>query len=92
MAGASAALIPPRTSVLPPGAGNEEPEKVLKADEKRANKPEQGYVRGLEIAQGHVHAPAIGRHDDGDGMAIVTVEDAQATWLPCSRRRRVRAV
>ena len=64
--GASVALVPPRSSVLPPGAGNEEAKKALKAGKKRAKKIEEGYALGLEVAQGHGDAAAIGRHDDGD--------------------------
>src|SRR6185436_18297657 len=35
---ASVATVPPRPSVLPPGAGNEEPEKALNADQDRPDK------------------------------------------------------
>ena len=42
----------------------------LKAGKKGAKKIEEGYVLGLEVAQGHVHAAAIGRHDDGDAAAL----------------------
>jgi hypothetical protein len=76
--GASAALVPPRTSVLPPGAGNEEPKKVLEPGKKRAKKAEKGYVPGLEIAEGHGQASAVGRHDDGDLATLVIREEAQA--------------
>jgi hypothetical protein len=85
------ALVPPRPSVLPPGAGNEEPEKAVKAGKERAKKIEQGYAAAVEIAQGHGHATAIRRHDDGD-PTITALEEVQAIRLPCSRRRRVRAV
>ncbi len=92
VAGASAALAPPGSSVLPPGAGNEEAEEALKAGKERAKKIEEGYALGIEIAQGHVDAPAILRHDDGDAAAVAALEEVQATRLLCSRRRRVRAV
>jgi hypothetical protein len=78
---ALAALVPPRPSVLPPGAGNEETEEALKADQERAKKIEERYVGGMEVAQGHGHAAAVGRHDDGNGVAMVTVEHVQATRL-----------
>lgn len=35
------APVPPRSSVLPPGAGNEEPKKALKADDEGAQKTEE---------------------------------------------------
>jgi hypothetical protein len=93
VAGASVALVPPRSSVLPPGAGNEEAKKALKPSKKRAKKIEGGYALGLEVAQGHVDAATIGRHDDGDAAAAATLEEVQATRLLCTRlRRRVRAV
>ena len=89
VAGASVALVPPRSSVLPPGAGNEEAKKALKPGKERAKKVERGSALEVEVAQGHGHAAAVGRHDDGDA-AIPTLEEAQAIRLPCSRPRRVR--
>jgi hypothetical protein len=86
------ALVPPRSSVLPPGAGNEEPKKAVKAGKKRAKKNEGRYALGLEVAQGHGDAASISRHDDGDPAAAATLEEVQATRLPSSRRSRVRAV
>ena len=83
--GASAAAVPPRPSVLPPGAGNEEAKKALKAGKKRAKKREGGYVLGIEVAQGHGHTATIGRHDDGDAAAAATLEEVQATRLRWSR-------
>src|SRR4051794_11172549 len=80
--GASVALVPPRSSVLPPGAGNEEPKKALKPDKERAKKIEKGGVLGIEVAQRHLDTAAIGRHDDGDTPAAVTLEEVQATPLP----------
>ena len=75
--GASAALIPPRSSVLPPGAGNEEAKKAVKAGKKRAKLIEEGYVPGAQVADGHGDAATIARHDDGDVLAIS--EEAQTT-------------
>ena len=79
MAGASVALVPPRSSVLPPGAGNEEAKKAIKPGKERAKQVEKGYVLGVEVAQGHGDAAAIRRHDDGDGAALAISEEAQAT-------------
>ena len=81
VAGASVALVPPRSSVLPPGAGNEEAKKAVKPGKERAKQVEKGYVLG-EVAHGHRHAAAIRRHDDGDGAALAISEEAQATRLP----------
>ena len=69
MVGASVALVPPRSSVLPPGAGNEEPQKVLKADKQRAKEIEEGSGSG-SVIHGQVHAAAIRRDNDGDAAAI----------------------
>jgi hypothetical protein len=75
------ALVPPRPSVLPPGAGNEKPKKALEAGKERAKKIEGGYVRVIEVAQGHGHAATVCRHDDGDAAAAATLEEVQATRL-----------
>ena len=75
------ALVPPRSSVLPPGAGNEEPKKALKAGKERAKKIERGYVLVCEVAQGHGDAASVSRHDDGDPAAAATLEEVQATRL-----------
>src|SRR5262249_10261674 len=56
VAGASAALIPPCPSVLPPGAGNEEAKKALEAGKKRAKQVENGYVARGEVVDGNGHA------------------------------------
>ena len=85
VAGASVASVPPRSSVLPPGAGNEEAKKALKAGKERAKKIEGGYALGLQVAQGHVDAAAVGRHDDGDAAAAATLEEVQATRLQSAR-------
>ena len=70
-----AAPVPPRSSVLPPGAGNEEAKKALKAQEERAKKVEERYTE-LEVGGGHGHTAAIRRDDDGDSAAIPIVEEA----------------
>ena len=92
VAGASVAAVPPRSSVLPPGAGNEEAKKAVKTGKKRAKKIEEGYALGLEVAQGHVDAASIGRHDDGDTAPVATLEEVQATRLLWPVMRRVRGV
>ena len=92
MIGASVALVPPRSSVLPPGAGNEEPKKAVKAGKERANKVEERYVLGFEVAQRHGDTAPIGRHDDGDAAPAVTLEEIQATRLLYTRWGGVRGV
>jgi len=72
---ALAAPDPPRSSVLPPGAGNEEAKKALKAQEERAKKVEGGYAE-LEVAGGHGHTAAVRRDHDGEGAAIPVLEEA----------------
>ena len=71
------ALVPPRPSVLPPGAGNEESKKVLKADEQRAKKSEERYVGETVGVEGHLHAATVARDDDGDVASIPIPEPAQ---------------
>jgi hypothetical protein len=41
---ALAALVPPRPSVLPPGAGNEEADEAIKTGKERAKKTEERDV------------------------------------------------
>jgi len=87
------ATVPPRTSVLPPGAGNE-PKKAIKAQE-RAKKGEEGYVSEPVRVDRHVDAAAVRRDDDGDSAAIPAIELAQVglqTGHPPERSRAVRAV
>jgi hypothetical protein len=86
------ALVPPRPSVLPPGAGNEEAKKALKPGKERAKKVEQGYGEGIEVADRHRDATTIGPDGDGDCAAMAAPEQVQATGLLVARRRRVRAV
>jgi len=78
VAGASVALVPPPSSVLPPGAGNEEPKEALKAGKERAKEIEREYVPGVEVTQGHGHAAAVSGDDDGNA-AIPTLKEVQAT-------------
>jgi hypothetical protein len=72
---ALAALVPPSSSVLPPGAGNKA-EKAIQPKKDRAKKPEKRYV-DESVVDRNVHAPAVRRHDDGDSAAIPTVEQTQ---------------
>jgi hypothetical protein len=71
------ATVPPRSSVLPPGAGNEEPKKALKPDDERAKKTEERPVRETVIVQGHLDTSTVGRHEDGDVAAVPAIEQTQ---------------
>ena len=82
------APVPPRSSVPPPGARNEEAKKALKAEQERANKVEGGYAE-LEVTSGHEHAAAIRRDDDGDSAAVPVLEEAHVnSCRPTMRRVR----
>src|SRR5207344_2134369 len=87
------APVPPCSSVLPPGAGNEEADKAVKTDEERAKKGEERTVREAWSVQGHLHAASIRPDGDGDVAAIVPIEQTQH-GLPNVTRptRAVRAV
>src|SRR6476646_8139609 len=87
------APVPPSSSVLPPGAGNEEADEAVKTDEERAKKGEERTVREARVVHGHLHAAAVRRDDDGDVAAIVPIEQTQ-DGLPNATRptRAVRAV
>ena len=71
------APVPPRSSVLPPGAGNEKAEKAVKTDQERAKKGEERAVGETRAVQGHLDAPTVRRHDDGDLAAIPAIEQTQ---------------
>jgi hypothetical protein len=71
------APVPPRSSVLPPGAGNEEPKKALKPDDERAKKTEERTVRQTRVVQGHLDTPAIGSNRDRDVASIAAIEQTQ---------------
>jgi hypothetical protein len=88
--GASVATVPPRSSVLPPGAGNEEAKKAVKPGKKGAKKVEGGYAARVKVAEGHGQAAAVCRHDDGD--PVLAAEEAHALQLLLPALRRVRAV
>jgi hypothetical protein len=71
------APVPPIASVLPPGAGNEEPKKALKPDDERAKKTEERAVRKTGVVHGHLDTPAIRANRDGDVASIATIEQTQ---------------
>jgi len=71
------ASVPPCPSVLPPGAGNEKAEKAVKTDQERAKKGEERTVGETRAVQGHLDAPTVRRHDDGDLAAIPAIEQTQ---------------
>jgi hypothetical protein len=67
------ALAPPCPSVSP-GAGNK-PKQAIKP-RKRAKKIEERYVGQAGRLERDMDTPAIGRHDDGNGSAVSTIEPA----------------
>ena len=69
------ASVPPRSSVLPPGAGNK-PEKAVQPKKERAKNPDERRVVEAGV-HWHGQAAAVGRHDDGNMAAITAVEHAQ---------------
>src|SRR5688572_7852485 len=69
------ASVPPRPSVLPPGAGNEA-KKAIKP-QKRAKKREDRYVGERVQFDRHMDAATVRRHHDGDHPAILPIELAQ---------------
>ena len=88
---ASVAIVPPSSSVPPPGAGNEA-EKASKTEPKALTKGPQKLEKGyVEAAiDRNVHAAAVRRDDDGDAAMIPTVEQAHATSeCPLCRCRHV---
>ena len=72
---ALAAPVPPRSSVLPPGAGNKA-KKAVQPKKERAKDPEQRRF-GQVVVEGQLDAPAVGRHDHGDGAAVPALELTQ---------------
>ena len=72
---ASVATVPPPSSVLPPGAGNEA-EKASKTKPERAKKLKHGYICLGRISDRQVNAPALRRDDDGDEAARPTSDQA----------------
>jgi hypothetical protein len=87
------APVPPCSSVLPPGAGNEEAEKAVETGKKRAKKTEERYVVKAGVVRRDLDAPAIRRHDDGNVAAIPVIEQTQHDLPNVTRpTRAVRAV
>jgi len=78
-----ASALRPSPSRLPPGAGNKA-QKAKKGEEKRG----EGYPAGigLELVERHGHAAAIARHEDGDGAAVLPIEEAHLVSSSCARR------
>ena len=74
---------PPRSSVLPPGAGNKA-EKAVQPNEKRADEAKERYVDQATGRGRHVHAATIRRHDDGDWAAIPSVAQTHGGGLRCA--------
>ena len=77
--------LPPRSSVLPPGAGDQA-KKAVQPKEERAKKGEERDVGRLGVVERHVDAPAVRRGDDGDAAAVLTVEQTQV-GLRCASAR-----
>ena len=71
------APVPPRSSVLPPGAGNEEAKKAVKTGKERAKKTEERSVVETGAVHGNLDLPTIARDGDGDAAAIPTLEQTQ---------------
>ena len=74
---------PPRSSVLPPGAGNEA-KKADKTKPKRAKYTEERYVDQTRIFDRDLDAPTVARQSDGHVASIPIVEQAQRS-LPSRR-------
>ncbi len=75
---ASVAIVPPSSSVPPPGAGNEA-EKANKTELEGPQKLEKGYVEAGGAFNRNVHTTTVRRNDDGDAAMIPTVEQAHTT-------------
>ena len=73
---ALAALVPPQSVGLPPGAGNKA-EKAIQPKDQEPENADRGYVDQTCVRHGNPDAAAIARDDDGDMAAIRFVEDAQ---------------
>jgi hypothetical protein len=93
VSGGALALVPLRSSVLSPGAGNK-PKKAIKA-QKRSKEREDGYIGEGVVPDRQVHAAAIRRDDDGDSTTILSIDHARfglrSAWA-VRRDRTVRAV
>jgi len=85
------ASVPPCPSVLPPGAGNEEAEKAVKTDAKRAKETEKRAILEAGVVHRQLDAPTVRRDDDGDMAAIPAIEQTQAGLQNDARRTRAMA-
>ena len=85
------ALDPPRSSVLPPGAGNEA-KKAGKTELERPKKTEERYIDQTCVLDGDLHAAAVRRHRDSNRAPIPTVEQVQCALPDHSQTLRVSAV
>jgi len=84
--------LPPRSSVLLPGAGNK-PKKAVQPEKERAKKSERGYHVGPGVVDREMRAPTVRRDDDGDAAVVLTVEQTQVvTPTGDARARSVRAL
>jgi len=72
-----ASALRPSPSRLPPGAGNKAQE-AKKGEEKRGEGHPAGI--GLELVERHGHVATVARHEDGDGAAILPIEEAHGAW------------
>jgi hypothetical protein len=88
------APVPPRSSVLPPGAGNEEAEKAVKTGKERAKKTEERYVVETGAVQRNLDTPTVARDRDGNVTVIPAIEQTQRGLHkhPTQPTRAVRAV
>jgi hypothetical protein len=68
---ASALRLPP--SRLPPGAANKA-QKAKKGEEEGPKRYPAGS--SLELVERYGHTAAIARHEDGDGAAVLPIEEA----------------
>jgi hypothetical protein len=84
------ALVLPRPSVLPPGAGNEL-KKPIKAQQ-RAKKREERYIGEAARLDRQMDAATVRRHDDGDLALVLPIELAQGGLRSADAARRRRAV
>jgi len=82
-----ASALRPSPSRLPQGADNKAQE-AKKGEKKRA----EGYPAcfRLKLVERHGHAAAVARHEDGDGTAILSIEEAHAAWRLRLRPPRLR--
>jgi len=71
------APVPPPASVLPPGAGNEEPKKLLEPEQERTDEAAERSVAGAMVIERHLHTPTVARDGDGDAAAIPILEPSQ---------------